>query len=186
MSKSKKAEFMNAKTFLDHLEATVQSLPTEEEKRAVQAKIAALADFLESIKSAVESMPTIESVGQVNEALGWLQGLFSKAMANPVLAGIVPAPRPPRPRESRQGVTEENLPGAKADVDALKALPVEEIRSKLLDEDGYSLSRIRVIASVLGIGAPEKLSRESLAHQVTTKIANYRGYERLSGKSENE
>jgi len=182
MSRSKKAEFMKAKTFLRRLQATVQSLPTNAEKRQVQERIAALAEFLENLQGAVNSMPTIESVSQINEALHLLQGLFSKAEANPVLAGLAPAPRGPRLRKSKQGVSEEDITSAKPDLEALQGMPVDEIRAKLLSEDHYGLSRVRAIAAALGIAATEKLSRESLAHQITTKIANYRGYERLSGR----
>lgn len=183
MSKAKKAEFMKAKVFLGRLQATVKSLPTDEEKRAAESRITALADFLKSLQAAVDSMPTIESVGQVHEALEWLQGLFAKAEANPVLAGLV---RAPKTRKSKLPLTEEDRSRARVDLDALKALQVEEIRARLLDEGEYPLTRVRAIAVTLGFGTTEKLSRESLAHRVTTKIANIRGYETLSGKGEGE
>ncbi len=183
---SRKAEFMKGKSFLSRLQATVQSLPTEAEKRQAQEKIVALVEFLNSLQTAFNSMPTIESVSQVNAALDWLQNLLSKAEANPILAGLAPAPRVPRPRKARQAVTEGDIASAKIDLEVLKDLGVDQIRAKLLDEDGYALSRIRAIAVTLGIGGTEKLSRESLVHQITTKIANYRGYERLSGKEAEE
>jgi hypothetical protein len=186
MPKSRKTEFMKANVFLSRLKATVEALPSNEEKQAAQARITALADFLRNLQVAVDSMPTIESVDQVHEALEWLQRLFAKAEANPVLAGLAPASRAPGARKPKAALTEWDMTNAKGDIDALKALPVEGIHAKLLDEDGYSLTRVRAIAVALGIRATEKLSRESLAHQVTTKIVNYRGYEALSGKSESE
>lgn len=186
MSKSRKVEFMKGKTFLGRLQATIQSLPTDAEKRQAQEKIAALVEFLNSLQMAVKSMPTTDSVTQTKEALDWLQDLLSKAEANPVLAGLAPAPRVPRPRKGKQGVTEQDIASAKIDLEALQSMGVEEIRAKLLDEDGYALSRVRAIAATLGVGGTEKLSRESLAHQITTKIANYRGYERLTGKRAGE
>ncbi len=186
MSKSRKAEFMKANVFLSRLKATVESLPTEEEKRAAQTRIAALTTFLQDLRAAVDSMPSIESAAQVHEALEWLQDLFRKAETNPVLAGLAPASRASGTSGHRAALTEWDVAKAKDDIDAFKSLPVDEIRAKILNEDGYPLRRVRAIAAALGIRATEKLSRESLAHQITTKIANYRGYESLSGKNENE
>lgn len=186
MAKSKKAEFMKAKAFLGRLREMVQSLPTEAEKADAREKIGALAQFLKTMQAAVDTMPSIENASKVNEALAWLQDLFSKAEANPVLAGLVPPPSTPRPRKSPPGITEQDLASARLDVDGLKTMPVEQIRDRLLDENHYSLSRLRAMAASVGIGATNKLGRESLAHQITTKIANIRGYETLSGKGETE
>lgn len=184
MARSRKTEFLQAKKFLDRLQATVEALPTETEKAQAKEKIRALADFVEMLQVALDSIPSAESVSHVSKAIAGLQELFAKAEANPVLAGLVPTPRKPRPRKSKRQLTEQELAASKADIERLNALPVEDIRNRLLDEDGYSLARLRAIASFLGIGAAEKLSRESLAHQITMKIANYRGYQTLSGKDD--
>lgn len=187
MAKSTKADFLKAKAFLGRLHATVQALPTEAEKAQAKERLAALGEFVKTLQAAVDSMPSIESVGRVKDSLAWLQDLFAKAAANPVLAGLVPVSSPPRqPRKPPQPLSEQDLAAGRADLDTIRALSAEDIRTRLLDEDGYSLSRVRAIAANLGIGATEKLSRESLAHQVTTKIANYRGYQALSGKDEGQ
>lgn len=185
MAKSKVADFMKAKEFLARLQDTIQFLPTEAEKRQAKERLAALVGFLGTLQDAVAAMPTTDDLRQINEALAWLQGLFSKAVANPVLAGLAPAPRSRKGRKGVQAGAEMDHAGARVDVDTFKALPAEEIRSRLADQARYSLSRIRGMAAVLGIGGAERLSRESLAHQVATKIANYRGYETLSGRSQN-
>jgi hypothetical protein len=164
----------------------IQSLPSEVEKTQARERIASLTDFLETCQSAVDSLPTVEDASKVSEALDWLQDLFAKAEANPVLAGLVRPPSAPRPRKNAQGTTEQELASAKLDVDGLKVISVEQIRERLLDESGYSLARLRAMAASLGIGATDKLGRESLAHQITTKIANIRGYEALSGKGDVE
>jgi hypothetical protein len=186
MAKPKKPEFMKAKAFLGRLQEMVQSLPTEAEKADAREKIGALSEFLKTMLAAVDAMPSIENASKVNEALAWLQNLFSKAEANPILAGLVPKPSAPRLRKPPQTITEQDIASAKLDVDGLKSMPVEKIRDRLLDENAYSLPRLRAIAASVGIGATAKLGRESLAHQITTKIANIRGYEALGGKGEAE
>jgi hypothetical protein len=184
--KSKKAEFMKAKTFLDGLQEIAQLLPTEAEKAEAKGKIGILADFLETMRAAVDAMPSIESARKVNDAVAWLQGLFSKAETNPVLAGLVAPPAAPRPRKRSGAIKEQDLASAKLDVSSLKTVPIEQIRNQLFDETLYSLTRLRAMAASVGIGAANKLGRESLAHQITTKVANTRGYETLSGKGEAE
>jgi len=186
MAKSKKAELLKAKAFLGRLQEMVQSLPTEAEKADTREKIGALAEFLKTMQAAVDAMPSIENASKVNEALAWLQDLFSKAEANPVLAGLVPPPAAPRRRKTAQAITEQDLASAKLDVDGLKTMPIEQIRDRLLDENAYSLARLRAMAASVGIRATNKLGRESLAHQITTKVANMRGYDTLSGKGEAE
>ena len=183
---AKNMQFAKARAFLGRLQATVQALPTDAEKREALEKIAALGDFLNALNASIEAMPTMESVGNISESMERLQELFAKVEANPVLAGLKPAPRPLKPRKDRVPVTEVERAAAKPDVELLRSLPAEEIRARLLDERIYSLARLRAIASALGIGTTEKLGRDSLAHQVTTKIANFRGYERLSGEGESE
>jgi len=186
MAKSRKSEFLRAKTFLGRLQATVEALPTDAEKALAKERLQALADFVRTLQAALESMPSAESVIHVSKAIDGLQELFAKAEANPVLAGLVPAPRKQTPRKPARPLTEQDVAVGRSDIETLKAMSVEEIRAKLLDEDGYSLSRLRGMASALGIGATEKLGRESLAHQITTKIANYRGYQTLSGKDDSQ
>lgn len=186
MAKSRKSEFLRAKKFLSRLQAVVEALPTEAEKAEAKERIQALSDFIKMLQSALDSMPSVESVSRVNEAITGLQELFAKAEANPVLAGLVPAPRKRRPSKDTRPITEQDLAAARSDIEALNRMSVDEIRANLLDEDRYSLLRLRRMAAYLGIGATEKLSRESLAHQITMKIANYRGYRALSGNGKDQ
>ena len=182
MSKAKRPEIMKATSFLSRLHATVDSLPTEAEKREALQKIDALVDFLSTLSGALSALPTAESAGDAKRAIETLQSLMAKVEANPALVGLTAGNRPQRIRTGRRHVPMSDASTAKADLDKLQSLPTEEIRTKLLDEEGFSLSRLRGMASVLGISGTEKLPRESLAHQIVTKIGNYRGYQRLSGE----
>ena len=186
MSKSKKAEFLKAKTFLTRLQATVQCLPTEAERAETLAKVKTLADFLATLKNAVGALPTAEGMAEVNEALRWLQGLMAKAEASQALAGLAGGRRTSRGPRSRPKVTEAEVGKAELELGALKELPVDEIRARLLKKDRYPSVQLRAIASVLGIRSTEKMSRESMVHQIAASIANYRGYEALRGSGDTE
>jgi len=186
MSKSKKAELLKAKTFLTRLQATVQCLPTEAERAETLVKVKALADFLATLKNAVGALPTADGMAEVNEALRWLQGLMAKAEASPALAGLAGGRRASRGPRSKPKVTEAEVGKAELELGALKQLPVDEIRARLLEEDRYPSVQLRAIASVLGIRSTEKMSRESMVHQIAANIANYRGYEALCGRGDTE
>lgn len=186
MARTKKTGFLKAKEFLGRLQSTVQGLPTDAEKTQAKEGIAALTEFLGTLESTIDSLPSADEVGRITEALKSLESLFTKAEANPVLAGLVPPARAAARRKTSPTTPAREKNGARADLDQLSDLPAEEIRARLLDENGYSLSRLRAMAELLKINGPDKLGRESLAHQVTMKIANYRGYQRLSGQASAE
>ena len=186
MSKSPKPEFMKAANFLAHLSATVEALPTGAEKSEAIARIEALVDFLAGLRSAITSIPTIEDAADVKQALDWLKPLIAKAEANPVLAGLAGGSRSGRSRNGHRRDRTPDLNGARQALESLESLPIEELRERLLDEHGFSLSVLRGVASSLGISGVAKLPRDSLAHQIATKIANYRGYKALSGQSEGD
>jgi hypothetical protein len=51
----------------------------------------------------------------------------------------------------------------------------------MLQADKYTLDEVRGIAAKVGVRSSGQLSRESLAYQIATKIANFRGYKQLGG-----
>lgn len=61
---------------------------------------------------------------------------------------------------------------------------MESIRRELEDPERHSTATLRVVAGQLGIRGTAKLSRETMAHQFSMKIANFRGYQRMSGEGE--
>lgn len=184
MAKSKKTDLTNAREFVTRLQTMVQSLPTETEKNQAREKIAASVEFLQAVQAAVESLPSIESANNVSSALEWLQNLLTKAESNPALAGLLPETSSPRPK--RAGKPQIAPAFASQEIECLNSLSIDELRDKLWDEGVYSVAQLRAIAAELGIPGAARLSRESLARHISTKIANFRGYQKLCGNGDKE
>jgi len=182
MARSKRTELLKTRAFLNRLEETIGSLPTEAEKEEVRAKIATLVDYLNSVNKALQSLPSQESANGLNKTIESLQALITKAQENPVLSGLAPRRRGTARKRTRV-TTEEDMAIAKADVESFQPLPVDEIRSRLLNDRMCSMGRLRAIAAALSIATTDKMTRESLAHQVATSIANLKGYKKLGGES---
>jgi hypothetical protein len=70
---------------------------------------------------------------------------------------------------------------AKRSLESLQTLGIDELRANLEDEGLYSARELRGIALLVGLKPNPKTGRASLIHQIGTKIANYRGYQSLSG-----
>jgi len=182
MPRSRKTELLKIKGFLNRLEATIGTLPTETEKDEVKARIATLVDYLNAVSEAFQLLPSQETTSGLNETIERLRMLMAKAEENPVLSGLAPRKRR-RPKKGKGPLTDSEMEIAKTDVESFQTLPVDQIRNRLLAEGMYSMARLRAIAAVLDIATTDKMTRESLAHQVATSIANLRGYKKLGGDS---
>jgi hypothetical protein len=60
----------------------------------------------------------------------------------------------------------------------IEALPVDEIRDRLA-KTNPSAQVLRAVAQKLGILATARLTKEALSHQISSSIANRRGYREL-------
>ncbi len=163
----------------------IKSLPTESEKREMQRSFNDLIEFLTYLKESLSLLPTKEDISQANQAI---QDIITKVEANPqlgIMLGIKKKTISRVDRAKPKGPTENEISRAKASLDILNSLPVEEITSRLTSEE-FSLPDLRVIAIELGIKLTKKFNRETLIDHIASKIVNYRGYRLLSGKSENK
>lgn len=61
-------------------------------------------------------------------------------------------------------------------LDQLRQMPVDAIRAQLMDSATYPTGLLVAIATELGIAQARRVGRLALAHQVSMKIANHRGY----------
>jgi hypothetical protein len=185
MSKSKRPDYFKTKNFVASLRDMLSVLPTESEKQETEASFIALIEFLTRLQRNLSALPSAEDMSGVSQAIQKLEELFVKAETNPTLAGIVGLRRLSGVRRSKPMITEEERAEAKAVLADLEALPIDEIRSKLQSET-FSVSKLRAIASVMSIKSTKGISRDALTHQITMKIANYRGYQLLRGEREKE
>lgn len=179
----KKNNYLKVKKFLAGLQNMIDSLPNEDEKQAIQRNITTIIDFLEMVQRNLSLLPSLEKMDKTKESLQKIEELFAKAQREPVLSSIIGLRSRSTRKRAKIEFTEEETARAKTILNELELLPIDEIKSKL--EDGtYSLKIIRAIAKVMGIKTVEKLSTKALIHQISVKIANYRGYRQLKeGKS---
>jgi len=184
MAKRRGGSSAGPRAFIARLGATVAALPTEAEKREAQENLAALIEFLTDMQQRLLALPSAEDMGGIRRAAEALEALFGKAERDPVLAGVLGLRRPPAARPSGPMVTSEDRAKAQVTLQAVRALPGDQIRSELLDQDRHSVNEVRAIAAEVGIRSTERLSRDALAQQISTRIVNDRGYRALRGDDE--
>lgn len=183
MGKPSRTREFRTKTFVAGLRNALRALPTESEKNEMQASCTALIEFLSELQKKLNALPSFEDMEGVRRTIEKVEDFLSKAETDPVLGAVVGLRRARVGRRSRPEVTEDESTRAKAALANLESLPIDEIEPKLANEDVYSVRELRAIASEMGIRSTKGLNRVGLAHQIATKIANYRGYQSLSGSA---
>lgn len=175
--KQSKRRSGSTRNLLASIGRLIDSLPTEEERSALRADLAAVHAFLSSLEEAVAGLPTKEDAAFVRQSLERLQRVAATAAERPLL-GAALGSRARTPKTER-GPTEEELTRAGQLLTELEASPVDEIHERLGQTDAVSVHVLRAIAGQLGIRATARLTKEALAHQIASSIANKRGYEGL-------
>lgn len=175
-------EYWNVRRFVQGLRSAVQSLPTDERRRELAQLLDALIAFLTDFRSAFNSLPTIDQSSALLDAVSRIQGHLEEAEKNPALADLFGLRSKGRSRLAQPRVTRD------ADLEAARL--AEDLRSRSMDEicgtlgsDRYGLPLLRALARQVGMRPAKGVKREALAHQIATKIVNFRGYETLSGRS---
>jgi hypothetical protein len=182
MNKSKKAEYISVKSFMVNLEKLVRGLPTDNEKNEIQNNLKKLIDFFNFLYEAIDMLPSSKDTNKIDQVIKNINNIINEIEVNPAFAVLFGLRGQSLVTKRRQGLKEEEIAKGKIALKNLESLSIDAIRSKLQSEE-YSISEIRAIGYELGIKSNKGLNREALAHQITMKIANYRGYKKLSGKS---
>ncbi|HZT32770.1 MAG TPA: hypothetical protein VE999_01665 [Gemmataceae bacterium] len=178
MGTRKSPDFFKAEKFVQSLRGLVESLPSESEKQQLSANLDMVIGFLSEIKKTVGSLPSQESAVSVQAAIDGLNSLFARARSSAPLAGALglqPCDRKPK----AVPVTEVDSERARALLEKLEKLPINDLRANLENSSATSPRDLHAIAALLGIRSTQRSSRESLVHQIASKIANARGYEAL-------
>lgn len=183
MSSPTRKQSFKIKTFITGLRQTLGSLPTESEKEEIQKSCIELIEFLNDLQQKLNSIPSAEKVDGVRQTVQRLEDLLMQAEANPILAAAFGLRRPVSARPKIAVISEEEKARANTVLAELESLPIDVIRHKLDNETSYSVRNLRAIASAIGIKSNKNLDRVGLVHLITTKIANYRGYQTLSGST---
>lgn len=84
--------------------------------------------------------------------------------------------------------TNDEVATAQRILGELQVLPIDQMRMRLNDEGAIPVRLLQAMASQLGIRSVLRTGRDVLAHQVASKISNYRGYKglRAGGEVPNE
>jgi hypothetical protein len=183
MAKQTQRDYFDAKAFTAGLRSLLESLPTDSEKQDMQARLTQIADFVRELNAALGALPSREEARGVTAAIETLESFALRAKSNPVLAATLGLKPPRAPRARPPALTDAEMEQAKRSLDDLQRLGIDELRSNLEDEQLHSTRELQGIAVLVGLKANPKVGRASLIHQIGTKIANYRGYQNLSGEA---
>jgi len=174
----------HTKQFLERLRDLFGALPSESEKREAEAQFSSLIEFLTQLRQNLREVPEQESTGSMLDVVRRLEDLFTRAESDPNLAAVLGLRRATKKKQPKMPSSPQEVAAAESAIGQLQALPIDDVRSKLQSERVYTLTALRAIAAGLRIRSAAKLSRDSLVHQITMKLANVRGYEHLRHRGE--
>jgi len=166
--------------FIVNIQKALSNLPSQAEKDELEAGCTRLIEFLTHLKDNMANLPTIDEMASSQQQIQRIEDLLNKAENDPVLRTALGIRRPASKKPPR-AVTESERQKAKKTLDAFNAMQIDDIRRRLGNEEMYTIRELRAIANELGIKSILRLSRTDLVHTITTKIANFRGYQSLGG-----
>lgn len=177
----KKTDKFDLAGFADGVERALTSLPTADQKSKALADLEQLLTALQELREALSLVPTAEDQVAALAALARLRELSEQADESPVLAAALgkTVRRAPRKRST----SKSDRAAARELLDRLKALPMDAIEARLNDP-ALSVSMLRAVADEAGIRGNSKRPRDQLVGQITMKIVNFRGYQKLGGSSD--
>ena len=161
-----------ARAMLKSVRAAVQALPSEDEVQDGVEAIDALVGFLQQLRAQLLAQPTARRREDAEKAIVVLES-FLVAHRGGVLLG----------RAVRRPVSKGG-----SDVSALRrelqAMPLDEVRARLLDQSRTSQKDLRALARELRLRVDSKLPHADLADAIFKRgFANPRGYDSLKGVS---
>jgi len=174
----------SARRFLHVFSELVEFLPTVEEKRDMQNSLKALISYLQNAQRDLEQIPTRDDMDQLSVALKRVEMLLARAEDNPLISRAFGIEQK-RSRKVKQ-VSPQASERTKYILSELKRLTIDQMRDALSRDPKYTTKDLREIAVILGVRANSRVSRETLANQVTVRIANDRGYKSLGGFTNGE
>jgi hypothetical protein len=131
--------------------------------------------FLSDLKTRLEGIPSHQDAGAARTAVDKLRALFVDATSNPIL-GAALGIKATEPRQKQPTITSDEVERAKSAIAQFDSLTIDEIRAAL---ERMSVRELQNVASAIGVRATQRTARDTLVHQVATKITNTRGYRSL-------
>jgi hypothetical protein len=179
-SKKRDGAFFEGEKFLKGLGELIDALPSDAETQRIVVELETLIQFLSDLKARLQSLPTHQDAGAARTAVDTLTELFIQAKSNPVVGAAIGI-KAAGPRQKQPMITSEDVERAKSAITQFDSLPIDEVRAAL---EAMSTRDLQGVADSIGIRTA-RTARETLVHQVATKITNTRGYRSLrDGASE--
>lgn len=160
-------------------------LPTVEQRTHALNAVSELEAFLRDVRTWLETVPVQTENGQLRSALATLDDLAAKVEQAPLLSGVFGTSAKAKPRKNApppvgSGEQAERL------LASFRDQSLDQIRQQLLEDESIPVRDLRAMAASLSLRVSSKVSRQHLAHQLTVRIANARGYRHLSGGDNTE
>jgi hypothetical protein len=181
MKKGASRKVIRYDRLINALRGLAASLPTTVEKEEILASSKAVVDFLLELRTQLELIPSTEDLASAERAIARLEELVESSARKPALAAVIgQAAR--QGAAARQQTRDRGRREVEASLEVLQKLPIDEIDDRLRGPS-YSMTRLREMAFSLGLRPAKDVDREALVHQIAMSIANYRGYQQMSGQS---
>ncbi len=155
------------------VEKSIDSLPSNDQIRESIDAIDGLIAFLQQLRTQLAQQPPDEVRNDVIHATRMLCSFLTSYNSKPL---FVSKPKSSPVRRSAENPTQIYR--------ELNALSLDEIQKRLLEEDRYSLTDLRLLAKHLNIGIDKRMRRDDIADAIFKRgFANPRAYSDIGGKA---
>jgi hypothetical protein len=175
--------YLNLRKFAMGLRELAEALPSEAEKATIRRHLDEIVSFLSQTQKALDALPSREGLVDVRRAIQAFDELATLAKSNPAIAAALSLPQPRVSRSKITPLTEEENTIARALLEQLQSLTIDDMNARLEVEESISTRQLNALAGLVGIKATRRTPRDELVHQLVTRISNFRGYRELKGES---
>jgi hypothetical protein len=163
---------------VENLRQVLSELPSKEEKAEAISNIDALILFFQDLRQMFAKMPTSTDTESVSSTVSKLDQTLETIESRPELAYLLGIERKSKKPSTLKTNTTISPDSIKGEISELETLPIDTIVERL-NRAEYSMAHLGLIGRGLGIRTTKGTPRDALIHQISMKIANYRGYEQL-------
>lgn len=163
-------------TFLKHLAALADSLPTKDQIDEVERELDRVMAFLADFKARLITLPTREDEASLQESLKVLRQFILIAEADPLISktlGLQPKQAKARSRPART----KTRPDVATIIDDLRGSPTNEIRTSFSERvNGCTVADLKQIAASIGLRVGSKTTKSAIIEQIAKQAENEAGY----------
>ena len=167
--------------FFGGLSEFVSSLPTRQDKHKIDRDLDVVISFLSDFKNRIGNLPTSEDAEGVNDAIDRLRDYIHMSESSPAISSALGIGRSRTRSRSRRSVfVSFNLSD---EVDILRGLDSEDIRTRFQEDKKFTVARLRMIGDEMGVRTTTNATRREIIEQIIVHLRNESGYELLRSRS---